>query len=324
MALGLDDDVSQLSPQELMKAILTAPVDLFWNGGIGTYIKASSQTNAEVGDKSNDAIRVDGKALRCRVVGEGGNLGCTQLGRIEYALAGGRIYTDFIDNAAGVDCSDHEVNIKILLNTAVADEALTRPERDELLAGMTEEVGELVLRDNYDQARAINNSQAQAASLLPVHRRMIGDLERSGALDRALEALPPDDELAVRTESGLTAPEFAVLLAYVKIVLEREILAEGLADEEWTTEVLVNYFPTPMRERFAGRMGQHPAAPGHRDDRAGERGDQPGRHLVRVPGGRGDCGVRGGRDPGVRGGPRGVRAARAVGRGRGARQQGRP
>ncbi|MGW1059225.1 NAD-glutamate dehydrogenase [Micromonospora rubida] len=257
VALGLDDDVSQLSPQELMKAILTAPVDLFWNGGIGTYIKASSQTNAEVGDKSNDAIRVDGKALRCRVVGEGGNLGCTQLGRIEYALAGGRIYTDFIDNAAGVDCSDHEVNIKILLNTAVADEALTRPERDELLAGMTEEVGELVLRDNYDQARAINNSQAQAASLLPVHRRMIGDLERSGALDRALEALPPDDELAVRTESGLTAPEFAVLLAYVKIVLEREILAEGLADEEWTTEVLVNYFPTPMRERFAGRMGQH-------------------------------------------------------------------
>ncbi|NBE80438.1 NAD-glutamate dehydrogenase [Micromonospora rubida] len=257
VALGLDDDVSQLSPQELMKAILTAPVDLFWNGGIGTYIKASSQTNAEVGDKSNDAIRVDGKALRCRVVGEGGNLGCTQLGRIEYARAGGRIYTDFIDNAAGVDCSDHEVNIKILLNTAVADEALTRPERDELLAGMTEEVGELVLRDNYDQARAINNSQAQAASLLPVHRRMIGELERSGALDRALEGLPPDEELAVRTESGLTAPEFAVLLAYVKIVLEREILAEGLADEEWTTEVLVNYFPTPMRERFADRMGQH-------------------------------------------------------------------
>ncbi|MEU8052314.1 NAD-glutamate dehydrogenase [Micromonospora haikouensis] len=255
--LGLDDDVTQLSPQELMKAILTAPVDLFWNGGIGTYVKASSETNAEVGDKSNDAIRVDGRSLRCRVVGEGGNLGCTQLGRIEYALAGGRIYTDFIDNAAGVDCSDHEVNIKILLNTAVADGELTVPERDELLAGMTDEVAELVLRDNYDQARAINNSQAQAASLLPVHRRMINELERSGALNRALEALPPDDELAARTETGLTAPEFAVLLAYTKIVLEREILAEGLADEEWTTDVLVNYFPTPMRERFADRMGQH-------------------------------------------------------------------
>ncbi|MEU0151849.1 NAD-glutamate dehydrogenase [Micromonospora fulviviridis] len=255
--LGLDDDVTQLSPQELMKAILTAPVDLFWNGGIGTYVKASTQTNAEVGDKSNDAIRVDGKGLRCRVVGEGGNLGFTQHGRIEYASTGGRIYTDFIDNAAGVDCSDHEVNIKILLNTAVADGALDRPDRDELLAQMTDEVAELVLRDNYDQARALNNAQAQAASLLPVHRRMISDLERAGQLDRALEALPSDEELAVRGETGLTAPEFAVLLAYVKIVLEREIVSEGLADEEWTTDVLVNYFPTPLRERFADRMGRH-------------------------------------------------------------------
>ncbi|MFC3501009.1 NAD-glutamate dehydrogenase [Micromonospora krabiensis] len=256
-ALGLDDAGDQISPQELMRAILSAPVDLFWNGGIGTYVKASSQTNAEVGDKSNDAIRVDGKNLRCRVVGEGGNLGFTQLGRIEYALTSGRIYTDFIDNAAGVDTSDHEVNIKILLNSAVGDGELTTAERDELLAGMTDEVAELVLRDNYDQARAINNAQAQAASLLPVHRRMINELERSGALDRSLEALPPDEELAVRIESGLTAPEFAVLLAYVKIVLERDILAEGLADEEWTTDVLVNYFPTPMRERFADRMSRH-------------------------------------------------------------------
>ncbi|WP_433313440.1 NAD-glutamate dehydrogenase [Micromonospora chersina] len=255
--LGLDDDVTQLSPQELMKAILTAPVDLFWNGGIGTYVKASTQTNAEVGDKSNDAIRVDGRSLRCRVAGEGGNLGWTQHGRIEYASAGGRIYTDFIDNAAGVDCSDHEVNIKILLNTAVADGALDMPDRDELLAQMTDEVAELVLRDNYDQARALNNAQAQAASLLPVHRRMISELERAGQLDRALEALPPDEELAVRGETGLTAPEFAVLLAYVKIVLEREIVSEGLADEEWTTDVLVNYFPTPLRERFADRMGRH-------------------------------------------------------------------
>lgn len=246
--LGLDDDVDQLSPQELMKAILTAPVDLFWNGGIGTYVKASSETNAQVGDKSNDAIRVDGRSLRCRVVGEGGNLGFTQHGRIEYAQAGGRMYTDFIDNAAGVDCSDHEVNIKILLNTAVADGELTIPERDELLARMTDEVAELVLRDNYDQARAINNSQAQATSLLPVHRRMITELERAGVLDRSLEALPPDEELAVRTESGLTAPEFAVLLAYVKIALEKEILTDALPDEEWTGEVLVNYFPTPMRQ----------------------------------------------------------------------------
>ncbi|MGW0504216.1 NAD-glutamate dehydrogenase [Micromonospora sp. NPDC003241] len=255
--LGLPDDVTQISPQELMKAIVTAPVDLFWNGGIGTYVKASTQTNGEVGDKSNDAIRVDGRSMRCRVVGEGGNLGFTQQGRIEYAQAGGRMYTDFIDNAAGVDCSDHEVNIKILLNTAVADGELSVPERDDLLARMTDEVAELVLRDNYDQARAINNAQTQAASLLPVHRRMITHLERSGELNRALEALPPDEELAVRAESGLTAPEFAVLLAYVKIALEKEIIAEGLADEKWTNEVLVNYFPTPMRERFADRMDRH-------------------------------------------------------------------
>ncbi|MEU3457693.1 NAD-glutamate dehydrogenase [Micromonospora sp. NPDC006766] len=255
--LGLDDGVAQLSPQELMKAILTAPVDLFWNGGIGTYVKGSTQTNAEVGDKSNDAIRVDGKNLRCRVAGEGGNLGWTQLGRIEYAQNGGRNFTDFIDNAAGVDCSDHEVNIKILLNTAVADGELDRPERDELLAQMTDEVAQLVLRSNYEQARALINAQAQAASLLPVHRRMISELERSGALDRALEALPADEDLAVRTETGLTAPEFAVLLAYEKIALEREIVSEGLADEKWTTDVLVNYFPTPLRERFADRMGRH-------------------------------------------------------------------
>jgi glutamate dehydrogenase len=255
--LGLDDRVEMMSPQELMKAILTAPVDLFWNGGIGTYVKASSESNGEVGDKSNDAIRVDGRALRARVVGEGGNLGFTQVGRIEYALAGGRIYTDFIDNTAGVDTSDHEVNIKILLGGAVGDGELTGGERDALLAEMTDEVAELVLRDNYDQARAIGNSQAQAASLLPVHRRMICDLERSGQLKRELEALPPDEELAVRTESGLTAPEFAVLLAYVKMSLEKEILADGIADEEWTSEVLTGYFPTPLRQRYADRMASH-------------------------------------------------------------------
>ncbi|MFC7545786.1 NAD-glutamate dehydrogenase [Plantactinospora sp. GCM10030261] len=256
-ALGIDEGAEMMSPIELMRAILTAPVDLFWNGGIGTYVKASTQSNAEVGDKSNDAIRVDGKALRCKVVGEGGNLGCTQVGRIEYAQNGGRIYTDFIDNAAGVDCSDHEVNIKILLHDALAEGELALPERDELLAQMTDEVAELVLRDNYDQARALGMAAAQAASLLPVHRRMIGDLERSGQLNRELEALPPDDELAIRAESGLTAPEFAVLLSYIKISLENEILGDGIADEEWTAGVLANYFPTPLRERYAGLMAGH-------------------------------------------------------------------
>nr|MDT0658370.1 NAD-glutamate dehydrogenase [Micromonospora sp. DSM 115978] len=255
--LDLDEELDTVSPQELMRAILAAPVDLFWNGGIGTYVKASDQTNVDVGDKSNDAIRIDGRDLRVRVVGEGGNLGFTQAGRVEYALTGGRIFTDSIDNAAGVDTSDHEVNIKILLGGAVGDGELSMPDRDALLAEMTDEVAELVLRDNYDQARAISNALAQASSLLPVHRRIITDLERSGQLIRELEALPADDELAAR-ESGLTAPEFAVLLAYVKIGLEREILADGIADEEWTTDVLAGYFPTPLRERYADRM------PGHR------------------------------------------------------------
>ncbi|HYN92257.1 MAG TPA: NAD-glutamate dehydrogenase [Pilimelia sp.] len=261
-ALGIEDQVAAMSPAELMRAILTAPVDLLFNGGIGTYVKAAAETHAEVGDKANDAIRVDGRALRARVVGEGGNLGLTQAGRIEYAsrgAGGGRVFTDFIDNSAGVDCSDHEVNIKILLGAAVADGELTVPHRDALLAEMTDEVADLVLRDNYDQARALGNARAQAPSLLPVHRRMISELERAGRLDRTLEALPGDDELAVRAEAGLglSVPEFAVLMAYVKIVLADEILASELADEPWTADVLARYFPTPLRERYAARMAQH-------------------------------------------------------------------
>jgi glutamate dehydrogenase len=190
------------------------------------------------------------------VVGEGGNLGLTQRGRIEFAAKGGHIYTDFIDNSAGVDCSDHEVNIKILLGGAVADGELTTPERDALLVEMTDEVADLVLRDNYQQALALANARSQAASLLPVHRRMLAELERSGGLDRGLEALPTDEELEARV-GGLTTPEFSVLLAYVKIVLEREILADVLPDEDWTTEVLVDYFPTPLRDRYADRMTGH-------------------------------------------------------------------
>ncbi|MEV4536426.1 NAD-glutamate dehydrogenase [Asanoa sp. NPDC049518] len=255
-ALGLGEDVTALSPSDLQKAILQAPVDLLWNGGIGTYVKATSETHAEVGDKSNDAIRVNGKQVRARVVGEGGNLGLTQLGRIEYALRGGRVYTDFIDNSAGVDCSDHEVNIKILLGGAVADGELTVPDRDALLAEMTDEVADLVLRDNYSQATALGTAIVQAESLLPVHRRLISDMERSGLLDRSLEGLPTDEELAARP-GGLTAPEFAVLLAYVKIDLENQVLADPLVDEPWTFEVLADYFPTPLRAAYADRMAGH-------------------------------------------------------------------
>jgi glutamate dehydrogenase len=267
LALG---DASAVSPAELMRAILAAPVDLLWNGGIGTYVKASTETHAEVGDKANDAIRVNGYEVRARVVGEGGNLGLTQRGRIEYARVGGppdengaghggRIFTDFIDNTAGVDCSDHEVNIKILLGAAVTDGELTLPDRDELLAAMTDEVAALVLRDNYEQATALGNARSQAHSLLPVHRRMLTTLEQSGQLNRELEALPTDKELAARHEAGegLTAPEFAVLLAYVKISLERQVLADVLVDEEWTNDVLARYFPTPLRERYAARMAGH-------------------------------------------------------------------
>ncbi|MEV6596872.1 NAD-glutamate dehydrogenase [Actinoplanes sp. NPDC051346] len=263
-------DAAAVSPAELMRAILAAPVDLLWNGGIGTYVKATSETHADVGDKANDAIRINGRDVRAKVVGEGGNLGLTQRGRIEYARGGGprddagnggggRIFTDFIDNTAGVDCSDHEVNIKILLGGAVTDGELTLPERDELLAVMTDEVAMLVLRDNYEQATALGNARQQAHSLLPVHRRMLTAMEQAGQLNRELEALPTDKELGVRHENGegLTPPEFAVLLAYVKILLERQVLADAIVDEEWTTGVLARYFPTPLRERFAARMAGH-------------------------------------------------------------------
>ncbi|WP_018351163.1 NAD-glutamate dehydrogenase [Longispora albida] len=259
-ALGIDPAITELSPPELMKAILKAPVDLLWNGGIGTYVKASAESHLDVGDKSNDAIRINGKEVRAKVVGEGGNLGLTQRGRIEYSLAGGRINTDAIDNSAGVDCSDHEVNIKILLNGIMQRAELDLAERNVLLAEMTDEVAELVLADNYGQATALGNARAQTHSLLPVHRRMIADLERSGRLIRDLEALPTEEELDARDAAGLglTSPEFAVLLAYTKIVLEDEINESALPDEEWTNEVLTGYFPTPLRERYAADMHNHP------------------------------------------------------------------
>jgi glutamate dehydrogenase len=251
-ALGLSDTVTAMSPAELMKAILLAPVDLLWNGGIGTYVKASRESHVDVGDKANDAIRVNGGHLRARVAGEGGNLGFTQAGRVEFARIGGKIYTDFIDNSGGVDCSDHEVNIKILLGNTVE-------ERDELLAQMTDEVASLVLEDNYQQAATLGVSRAQALSLLPVHRRLIAEMEKAGRLDRALEALPSDKELVTRGENGegLFPPEFAVLMAYVKIGLEDEIVQSDLPDEPWTMQTLVDYFPTPLRH-MTQLMAAHP------------------------------------------------------------------
>ena len=202
-ALGVEAE--SLTPSELIHALLHAPVDLLWNGGIGTYVKAKDEGHAEVGDRANDAVRVNAEELRCRVVGEGGNLGFTQRARVAYARAGGRIYMDAIDNSAGVDCSDHEVNIKILLDTIVADGDLTGEQRNAILAEMGDEVAALVLRDNYEQTQAISSSTAQAVSMVEVHERYVRSLEQDGTLNRELEVLPTDEGFDERQAAGARA-----------------------------------------------------------------------------------------------------------------------
>ncbi|MFJ2926272.1 NAD-glutamate dehydrogenase [Streptomyces massasporeus] len=259
-ALGIEAKVTKLTPADLMKAILHAPVDLLWNGGIGTYVKSSTESNADVGDKANDAIRVDGADLRVAVVGEGGNLGLTQLGRIEFALHGGRINTDAIDNSAGVDTSDHEVNIKILLNGLVRDGDMTVKQRNKLLAEMTDEVGRLVLRNNYAQNTAIANALAQSGAMLHAQQRFMKHLVREGHLDRALEFLPTDRQIRERLAQGqgLTGPETAVLLAYTKITVAEELLHTSLPDDPYLSTLLHAYFPTELREQFPEHLVCHP------------------------------------------------------------------
>jgi len=256
----LDVKAEGLTPGELISAILKSPVDLLYNGGIGTYVKSSRQSNADVGDRANDAIRVNGAELRCRVVAEGGNLGFTQLGRVEYALKGGRINTDAIDNSAGVDCSDHEVNIKILLNAVVREGRLARAERDKLLAEMTDEVAALVLRDNYFQTQSLSVTGTLAPALLDAQERFIKTLEKAGRLNRALEFLPSDEELAERRAAklGLTSPERAVLLAYAKIALNDELVGSNVPDDPWVATALERYFPTPLRGRYKAQIYAHP------------------------------------------------------------------
>ncbi|MFE5480080.1 NAD-glutamate dehydrogenase [Nocardia sp. NPDC056541] len=258
-ALGLPDSVQTLSPPELVRAILLAPVQLLWNGGIGTYVKASTESNAEVGDKSNDAVRVDGNQLRVKVIGEGGNLGATALGRIEFCRAGGKMNTDALDNSAGVDCSDHEVNIKVLLDGVVSAGGLAPADRNPLLASMTDEVARMVLHDNVDQNTLIGIARTDAPQMLNVHGRVIADLEQRRGLDRELEALPSTAELARRGEegAGLASPELANLLAHVKLGLKADLLDTDLPDSAYFARKLPLYFPTPLREQFGAAIKKH-------------------------------------------------------------------
>lgn len=256
--LGLE--VAELTPNELLNAILKAPVDMIYNGGIGTYVKATFETNAQVGDKAGDAFRVNGNELRCRVLVEGGNLGCTQNGRIEFAQNGGLIYTDAIDNSAGVDCSDHEVNIKILLDRVVEAGDMTLKQRNDLLASMTDEVGRLVLTDNYYQTQALDIACHRPLYFLDAQQRLMQWLEGAGRLHRAIEFLPTDDEIARRkaNKSGLTAPENAVLLAYAKISTFDDLVASDLPDDPYFNRALSTYFPKVLSAQFAAAIGRHP------------------------------------------------------------------
>ncbi|KQT52607.1 MULTISPECIES: NAD-glutamate dehydrogenase [unclassified Aureimonas] len=247
------------TPTEVITAILKAPVDLLFFGGIGTYIRASAETNAEVGDRANDALRVTGREVRAKVVGEGANLGATQRGRIEFARHGGRINTDAIDNSAGVNTSDVEVNIKIALKSAMADGRLTREARNTLLASMTDEVAELVLANNYEQTLALSLEQRKGAKALPLQARFMTVLEEGGLLNREVETLPGEAALADLRASGkgLTRPELAVLLAYSKIVLFDQLIASGLPDDPYLEQRLHAYFPGPMRRDFTCDIDGH-------------------------------------------------------------------
>ena len=258
-ALDLPAGTEQLSPNELMNAILKAPVDLLWNGGIGTYVKAASESHADAGDRANNGLRVNGGELRCKAVGEGGNLGMTQKGRIEAAFAGVLVNTDFIDNSAGVDTSDHEVNIKILLSAPVLRGELSQEQRNALLASMTDEVGELVLNDNYRQNQAISLMERMSAARLGSFGHFIRTLEGEGLLDRAIEFLPSDGELNDRKArgQGLTRPELSVLLSYDKIVVFNQMLESDVPEDPYLSKELVRYFPNALQEKYAQDMENH-------------------------------------------------------------------
>lgn len=256
---ALDISADNLTPADLIRAILQAPVDLLWLGGIGTYVKAANESHADAGDKANDSTRIDADQLRAKVIGEGANLGVTQRGRIAFALRGGRINTDFIDNSAGVDCSDNEVNIKILLAGATSSGRLRADEREPLLAAMTDDVATIVLRDNYLQTQALSIAEAQAPQHLGAHIRLMRTLEKSGGLNRQVEALPDDVTLAERQRRGLglTRPELAVMLAYSKMTLFQALVHAPVIDDPLLHEDLVHAFPSALRTPFAQDMAEH-------------------------------------------------------------------
>jgi len=258
-ALAIDDDVTEMAPPNLIRAILRAPVDLLFNGGIGTYIKAEAESDTDVGDRANDPVRVNANQVRAKVIGEGGNLGVTARGRVEFDLCGGRINTDAMDNSAGVDCSDHEVNIKILIDALITAGKVDPGERTQLLESMTDEVAELVLADNADQNDLIGTSRANAPSLLPAHADQIRYLVAERGLNRELEALPSDKEIARRLEAGdgLTSPELATLMAHVKLTLKGELLNTDLPDQDVFASRLPRYFPSALRDRFGPAIRSH-------------------------------------------------------------------
>jgi glutamate dehydrogenase len=248
-----------VTPNELISAILQMDVDLLWNGGIGTYVKSSSETHSDVGDRSNDGLRISANTLRCKVVGEGGNLGFTQLARVEFALAGGRIYTDAIDNSAGVDCSDHEVNIKILLSQVQNEGELSEKQRNKLLADMTDEIAKLVLIDNYRQTQSISLNAIRAKEGVEIYERFIDALEQNGRIDRQLEYLPDEKAILERKARGvgLTRPELAVLHAYSKIWIKEKLLESDVPEDPYLSQMLGDEFPTPLRKKYSSFMPAH-------------------------------------------------------------------
>jgi glutamate dehydrogenase len=249
-----------MTPNELIHNILKMPVDLLWNGGIGTYVKSAKESHTEVGDRANDSVRVNGKELQAKIVGEGGNLGLTQLGRVEFAANGGRVNTDFVDNVGGVDCSDNEVNIKILLNQLVQSGDMTMKQRNELLYAMTDDVAKLVLQDCYRQTQSLSITELGGVTQLKEQLRFIHGLEREGALNRELEFIPSDDEISdrVATDKGLTRPELCVLIAYGKMVLKDQLNIEEITSNPYHGKLLIDAFPQTLREKFAERMQDHP------------------------------------------------------------------